>query len=151
MSGFQPGEVVDVTIKGARVTDWHPQIDELTVEYDGDANSETTTFELSSDQVTVERVAPAEWPPRPGDLWHDRNRCPWFAADIHDPAETDEENIVLVPVFELAGFAPDPVIQKYGPLTLVHREEGDYEPCGCDHHGDHAGCNATCPCSEVAS
>ena len=67
MSEFKPGEIVDITIKGARVVNWSPFIYELTVEHGADANSDRTAFDLTRDQVTVERVAPAEWPPRPGD------------------------------------------------------------------------------------
>lgn len=64
MSEFKPGDIVDITIKGARVHAWRPEVSELTVESKADANSDLTTYDYASAQVEVERVAPAEWPPR---------------------------------------------------------------------------------------
>lgn len=120
MPDFKIGEVVNITIEGVRITRPRMATGVTILDKHGVPH-------VMPPQAAVTRVAPADWPPRPGDLWHDRNGCPWFAADIHDEAETDEENLVLIPVWELSGFAPDPVIQKYGPLTLVHREGAEDE------------------------
>lgn len=114
MSEFKPGDIVDITIKGARVRAWRPEVSELTVESKADANSDLTTYDYASAQVEVERVAPAEWPPHPGDLWRTK-RQPYFAVD-HGDGQVAMVNLggeVFLPEFILA----------HGSLTLVHRED----------------------------
>lgn len=134
MSSFVTGEVVDITIKGARV-----QADDLddvgfrtiTVTH-GEINN--SLHVQQGDDVTIERVAPAEWPPRPGDLWRDREGELWFAAQ-HWPDYDDVKDCrgmngtgwrpVLVPVHlgeQGSPARPEDVIQPCGPFTLVHRE-----------------------------
>lgn len=113
MSAYQPGEIVDITIRGARVG--HLAANGfLNVFVDG----VPLTVDLV-DAVTVERRAPAEWPPRPGDLWRDRNGDLWFAFRDHE--------IFLIPSYpttaSVDGRPPDDVMQKVGPLTLVHRDD----------------------------
>lgn len=123
MSVFKPGEVVDITIKGARVQRSGP--DDiggrfLSVIY-GDHNHHVTLD--MKPEVTVERVSPPEWPPRPGDLWRDMAGIVWFATDVHDVDRTDVPEVRLVRAYEGAASDPvDKVLKLYGPLTLVHRE-----------------------------
>lgn len=119
---FKPGEIVTITIKGARVDEWRPAVMELTVDSSADANSDLTTFTLASDQVTVEHVAPAEWPPRHHDVWRDRFGDLWIARVL---LSTPDERLHV----EMHGvgddvFAADTMLAKYGPMTLVHREGG---------------------------
>lgn len=122
MSEFKPGEIVDITIKGARVDGWVPETSELTVESTADANSELTAFDLTSDQITVERVAPAEWPPRPGDLWRDREGDVWFAVEDEDGTIT-----MVCQVTACVSRPPDEFMRTLDPLTFVYRED---EPDG---------------------
>lgn len=118
MSEYKPGEIVDITIKGARVRNQHDGddgLDVLTVIY----GQHNTVAHLSlDDSVTVERIAPAEWPPRPGDLWRDNGGELWFAVEIG--------GVALVPSYPVSssrrGVVPDKVKDSVGPLTLVHRE-----------------------------
>ena len=120
MNGFiyEPGEVYDITIKGARV---------ISVAHNGWIRFDVPDgprHEIApySDAFTVERVAPAEWPPRPGDVWR-TERQSYFAVDDSDPDEDncDRPTIRLV---NTGGEHLDPdFILLHGPLTLVHRED----------------------------
>jgi hypothetical protein len=111
---YRPGEVVDITIKGARV-------DRVDGRWLGCLlGAYRVTVPLDGPRVTVERVAPAEWPPQPGDLWKDRNESVWFALRQRN------RGVRLVPgdpVGPLVGYDSDDVMAKVGPLILVRREE----------------------------
>src|SRR5690606_14221389 len=84
---FKPGDIVDITIEGARVRAIRGEdIVDPSYETEGCVASvaltESVTVEVAlTESVTIERVAPAEWPPRPGDLWRDRDGLPWFAVE----------------------------------------------------------------------
>lgn len=69
---------------------------------------------------TIERVAPANWPPRPGDKWKDRFGGSWFAMVI-------ENALYLVPATPLpyndARHEPQEALDRVGPFTLVHRDD----------------------------
>jgi len=84
---FKPGDIVDITIEGARVR-------------------------AIRGEDTVERVAPAEWPPRPGDVWLDAGGRAWTALRGR-----------MFPVTSTRGESADAALAIYGPLTLVHRED----------------------------
>lgn len=123
MSGFKVGEHVTVTIKG-RVTEAADDL--LLIEYatEGDIIGEAPIVP-NAEAVAIERTAPAEWPPQPGDLWRDKNNDIWFAADVHDGAETDQPQIVMVFSREDYRLTPDEMNQRHGQLTLVHRDGAD--------------------------
>lgn len=128
MSAFKPGEIVDIAIKGVRVTDSkHSEEDgpEITVLLDCEIGSGPIQMPAAWPMVTVERVAPAEWPPRPGDLWRDQDGTVWFAADVRDIDETDVPKIVMVYPHEDHRLPPGKLNQQSGPLALVHREGGE--------------------------
>lgn len=74
-----------------------------------------TTVEL------VSRATPAEWPPRQKDLWRDRTGELWFTVDV---APFLPPAIRFVPSYDEAGHDPETVSRNWGPLTLVHREDG---------------------------
>lgn len=108
------GELVDITIRGARVAD--TAIGMLAVTYRG---GEVRVELVTSSAVTVTRVAPAEWPPLVGDLWRDRDGVVWFATDRYDHpwmvnalGNTDSAGSMLA---------------DRGPMRLVHREARDAE------------------------
>lgn len=127
---FQPGEIVDITIKGARVEE--PTDDQGNLEFTYSGDEGLVSFEgvvvPLADAVTVERVAPAEWPPRPGDLWRDRDGDAWYALLVDDDDMADEPYVILRP----SRSSKDPglhfqgdnerIITWHGPLTLAHRE-----------------------------
>jgi hypothetical protein len=118
VSGFKLDEVVDVTIKGVRIA--RPR----------SATSVTITDEHGTvyqmpPQAAVERVAPAEWPPKPGDLWRDRSGVLWFHQNYYvsagDMGGYDEARMVRATGSESYDDLPH-FIQARGPMTLEYRE-----------------------------
>lgn len=109
---YKPGEIVDIAIKGVRVLD---QRRDGTVVVRCDDNSPDGW--RMPPQAAIVRVAPAEWPPRKGDLWRDCEGELWLAF----PYGFGGGEIRLT-----AGIGDtvtaDWVLVEYGPLTLVHRE-----------------------------
>ncbi len=109
MPDFQPGEIVDIAIKGARIArsveGWWIVVD------DGHGNE----FRIPH-ASSITRVAPAEWPPLKNDVWRDRTGDLYIGrAFAAGPA-----------LFGVDGeHDADDVLQRYGPLTLVHREQQD--------------------------
>ncbi|MFI6485232.1 hypothetical protein ACIBH1_45490 [Nonomuraea sp. NPDC050663] len=74
---------------------------------------------LDDPHVTVELLAPAEWPPRPGDTWeHDGE--PWFAVDrpLYDHPCT---RMINHRGMEWPGELDDLLQSKPGDWTLIHR------------------------------
>ncbi|MGH3379525.1 MAG: hypothetical protein ACRDP6_32800 [Actinoallomurus sp.] len=136
MSGLRPGELVDVTIKGVRVDAVHP---DGTPDIIADDSDGLATVWVLPPQAAIERVAPAEWPPQPGDLWRDRDGDLWFGL-LDD---NDEELLTVLspgrtskhPAFIDSG--NDTIQRDHGPLALVHREEPESVFCAgsdCGHH-----------------
>lgn len=133
MSEFKPGEIVDITIKGARI-EWANSTD-MNVwavdEVDPDTGvnlGEQITISHTAENITVERVAPAEWPPRPGDLWRDHDGDVWFcrAWQAEDKWRTGLVCARRVPGKSaiLGGSMSAAQVQdRHGPLTFVHRED----------------------------
>lgn len=117
MSDYKVGEVVDITIKGARIIEVSGQ--SIVYTYPGLHTLARSAVAPDAEAVTVERVAPAEWPPRKGDLWRDRQGDLWFAR-IADG--DDWSTLVLTCDVPYAFSDPDKVLATYAPLTLVHRE-----------------------------
>lgn len=132
---FEPGEVVDITIEGARVKR-HGGSGFLVLIVDG----RELVLMVDLECVTVERVAPPEWPPQPGDLWHedrpeDRGGPEtWFAQrylpDFDDKQDAEGINaegwrVVMVPLnggpYGESEKRPEQLLGEQ--LTLVHRED----------------------------
>jgi len=119
---FKPGDIVDITIKGARLRAIRREdIDDPSYETEGCVASvaltESVTIEVAlTESVTVEWVAPAEWPPRPGDVWLDAEGRAWTALRGR-----------MVPVTSTRGESADAALATYGPLRLVHREDARAE------------------------
>lgn len=129
MSAFQPNEIVDVVIKGVRVAEESP-VGLVTI-----VDEHGGHFAMPP-QAAIERVAPAEWPPRPGDIWAGPQNERWFAlkyyGDFDDPKDfkgcnSDGWRVVLMPMqigpYGNSEKEPDDALRTRGPLTLVHRED----------------------------
>jgi hypothetical protein len=116
---FERGELVDVVIKGARVDSVEADTDSLTVYYrpgHSETTFDTVTLMLGG-VVEVTRVAPKEWPPRPGDVWQGADGKDWFAC-----GGTSGSDVWLVPAQAGRGaVAEGVVLADHGPLTLTHR------------------------------
>jgi hypothetical protein len=109
---YVAGELVDITIRGARYEADH-----------GDQrgfhlpNAARRIWLPLSTSVTVERIAPAEWPPRVGDLWRDRADNLWFGT----PNSPYTDDTWLIGSTGQGDHASS-LLKLNGPLTLVHRE-----------------------------
>lgn len=67
--------------------------------------------------VTVARLAPVQWPPRPGDLWRDRTGEPWFALQCTPAGDVRMYGIsTLQPPQQ-----PNAWLATYGPAELIYR------------------------------
>lgn len=109
MTAYQVGEIVDITIRGARidaVTD-----DRLAIVY----GTGRWFARLAADDVTVIRVTPADGEPQAGDIWADRNSIEYYA--------TQSSNISTVRLTPANGQSNDwPDVNRFaGPLRLVYR------------------------------
>jgi hypothetical protein len=104
---YRPGELVDITIRGARVRELD-SLNYLSATYD----QGTLSIRPGANDVTVTRVAPPEWPPRPGDVWVDRDDDVWIGVDA------ERLGYLGTAIPEDA----DLVLRNNGPLRLVHRK-----------------------------
>jgi hypothetical protein len=131
------GELVNVTIKGARVAG----IDETQARIGlAVGTSDAASVPLNAPGVTVERVAPAEWPPQLGDIWVDRDLNQWATL-----ADRDKAVLVTLRDIRTDWLAPDDVLAEVGPMALEYRRgwtptpaapaDSD-EPAGVDKRAD---------------
>lgn len=114
---FAEGELVTVQIRNARVVSFHPgnhaAVGEVTVAM-GFHNIEAAVPLAYG--VTLDRVAPAEWPPQLGDIWSDRDGTEWAAG------ASDGETVVMWRIGgKGAGVDALDVLQDRGPVRLVRR------------------------------
>lgn len=109
MAELQTGDIVRIVIENARVVVNGAL---LSIRYPTGDGECPVQFDLQSESITVERVAPDV---RLGDLWRDAEGDLWFVTE--DDAEALEMR-------GTAGGTCDPggLVRTYGPLTLVHRE-----------------------------
>ena len=136
--GFQPGERVDITIRRARVVDVLHSGGLRFVEIDTETGGGTIAVPLpdETDTISVERVAPAEWPPRVGDVWIDHLDRAWFGTVAPCDYEVDG-GVWLVSADDFRdGQTPESLLQWRGPVRLDHRGAAPVKsltadgPCG---------------------
>lgn len=122
---FAPGEIVDVTIKGATVCDTtgsSPPNIHFTVET---GLNVSWSMPLNHDAITVTRLAPPEWPPRQGDLWRDKHGDLWFTHTVQPLAS----GLRMVTADGLRwSEGHEGQLTDNSPWTLVHRESKDGAP-----------------------
>jgi hypothetical protein len=114
---FQPDELVDVLLKGVCVvTGGDPSLE--IVYRGGDRELYALYIKADSPNLVVTRVAPAEWPPRIGDLWADAHGGEWWCRPEH--TEADAEAYLQ----SQKGGIDDPewVMRQHGPMTLAYRK-----------------------------
>lgn len=123
MGNFQPGEIVDVRIRGVRIL--------------GDAdNGATGAFGSGAGadqfyippQAEITHRAPAEWPPRHRDLWQDGNGTLYFAysagvcEEQFGDLETDAPDAPIRLVDDNGSHIEvEDALQTFGPLALIRR------------------------------
>lgn len=142
MSQFSPGEVVDITIKAARVTAPRPghngSLSLVYAEVEPGIFASIDIDHPETEGIEITRVAPFEWPPQRGDVWRDRQGVVHFgitySPDFDDKADCegmgrDGTRVILVASggdescrLKSHFYRPEYVNKTYGPLTLVHRE-----------------------------
>lgn len=129
---FVEGEYVDITIRRVKVVNTfeetplnRPTRTVVVYKLPGEDTKQcrSHTAPIFGD-VTVERVAPVEWPPQPGDLWRDRGGELWFSYVVHLDGRSYvdmrcEDTSKDTPPFE---DGPTSVNERFGPMTLVRRE-----------------------------
>jgi hypothetical protein len=120
---YRSGDLVDITIKGARVRDAVQRNGGLDLTYTYDASGSavgTGSVWADAPSVTVESVAPSQWPPQAGDLWRDKHGVLWFASWT----EWSERELRM---HSASGgrwsVGHEGQLADNGPWTLVFREE----------------------------
>lgn len=114
---FVPGELVDVTIRGARVVAEPagiiPDPSSLHVELGPGWH-----WIVDTQRAEVTRRAPVEWPPQPADVWRDKDGDAWVALGDF------EGGVVMARVADRIGAIwsePDEVLDSFGPMRLEYR------------------------------
>lgn len=131
MTDFKPGELVTITIENATVATAQPGV--LAINYGGTKPGQLDgyiTIDTTAKGVTAERVAPAQWPPRHGDVWRDSDNMLWFVSIRDIGGEYPRTETVFVPadgrrVDRYAHYESGRLLSERGPMTLVHREFPD--------------------------
>lgn len=115
---FAEGELVTVQIKNARVVGTGlASLPNVILETENQFGPWTFEVPTSYPGVDVTRVAPAEWPPQPGDIWADHSNYKW-AGLIWDGG------VKLYPVEQAAATRewPESVMDQCGPMRLLYRD-----------------------------
>lgn len=126
---FEVGELVDIAIRGARVVDTAGQgfAPLLALDVDGER------LEVApSASLTVTRVAPREWPPRPADVWASGDGRLWFARASEDYSYDQARMVSADP--DSPSESAGTVLNHFGQMRLVYREGWSPEtpPAGRD-------------------
>jgi hypothetical protein len=124
---FQPGEYIAVSIAGARVSDRHTHERFLFLTSDA-VEFQLPVKLLAEPGVTVTRLAPFQWPPRPGDLWQDAHGARWLAT-----GNSPTPDAWMLSGEESACYASR-LLQDRGPLQLLFRDPPDDEEYGRAAH-----------------
>lgn len=130
---FQLGEVVEVHIDLARVAHLYgePGTDlssiGLRMENPNAESSVTLVVPVGWPGVTINRTAPAEWPPAPGDVWQDSGGDWWFLQQFvdRDSGETLHQLVCENAKKRVGVDDHDYTAQSYGPMQLVLRKQVD--------------------------
>lgn len=119
MSTLKPGELVDITIRGARVEAFNGGYTTFAPKAGAHI-----TIETGSAGVDITRVAPREWPPQAGDVWVGESGDQFFARTGEDG---DAEWLVPVSGGSISSY-PEEILASFGPLRLAYRRGWSPEP-----------------------
>lgn len=118
MTAAQVGDLVDIAIKGVRVTDVRPDGSVVIACYDDRVHG---VFPMPP-QAAIKCVTPANWPPQPGDVWSDG--CPFTRSWFAQRRESVPAGVVMIPQEGDSEATPDDVLHLYAvDLTLAFRPE----------------------------
>lgn len=133
MSAPKVGDLVDITIRGARIE----SVDDVGMAVVSlPEHGWRPSVNLRAAGVQVERLAPAEWPPVAGDAWRDKHGELWFA---YEGVVNGEPGLTMRAVRSNRwSSGHEGQIGANGPWSLVHREpvDGTPAPMACDCIGD---------------
>lgn len=117
---LRPGELVDITIRAAIVTD--TGLGRFEVSYpDGDDVHHVQLAAAAA--LEIVRVTPAEWPPRYGDMWRDADGDLWtMGRDISGIDGRILPRFLCLDQSMRGSWEAPAVLAQRGPMTLVHRE-----------------------------
>jgi len=106
------GDLADITITGARL-----ELVEKNRQHFVMPTGTTVTVEMTNDPgVNIVRLAPAEWPPQPGDLWRDeKHNGLWFVC-----REGDDGLVTLLGPRQESAETGD--LARWGAI-FVHRND----------------------------
>lgn len=123
MSGdYQPGEIVNIEIKGARVLRvGQDDLGSFFVEFAHGRNNTEATVDRDDPSVTITRTPPANWPPQVNDQWQSPLGFRLWAV-LDQDTETDQLYL-MAPTGD--SYLPDRALEKLGPLTLAYRDQQD--------------------------
>lgn len=113
---YEPGERVRIGIDAEVVAAGDPSLE--VVYRGGDGQAYALYLRSDAPALTVERVAPKEWPPQVDDVWRAANGTKYWADGYSAHSGMDEPRMVGGG----RGFWPDELLAEAGPLTLVYRE-----------------------------
>lgn len=124
---FRSGELVDIAIRGVRIVSINtPYDDPASITVGLPNTDDRLTLLVPWNGVTVERVAPAEWPPLPGDLWRDSDGGLWMMqrrVHIGEYGNRTERAMVAADADSYSSSElVERFLERHGPLELVHRE-----------------------------
>jgi hypothetical protein len=114
------GELINVTIRGARIE----SIDTGLAVCSLPGHAWRPTVNLRAAGVDVTRVAPKEWPPRPGDVWEGADGAQFFAR----AGEPGDPGWLAPADREIGSSYPDEILASFGPLRLVYRRGWSPKP-----------------------
>ncbi len=144
MSRFRTGDLVDITIKGCRITGSRSRAGAHSLNVQGTDRAgrayAVVLIDPDHDAIQIDTAAPDNWPPQKGDLWRaERTGETYFAVayspDADNPndcfgSDPDGYRIILIPAtgdeshsHGAGGCRPENVNLYCGPLTLLYRAE----------------------------
>lgn len=129
MNDFQPGDIVNITVTGATIT----RTDDAGLTWFQLADQDVGMCSVpASTTVTVERAAPAEWPPRQRDVWRTGTTDWAHAGRLWLAGEETDDDGTADPYTPMYGDngqrLPADYLLRLPTLTLVHRESRDGAP-----------------------
>lgn len=136
MTDFKPGDIVDITIKGARIAQAEARNGKtvLIVEPYGEQGT-SFTFALSNERFSVTpRATPAEWPPQAGDVWRtfpltdegDLVAVTWLAtADMWNDVKAPKASKFFAAESGLERAIADVLVESSEAPKLLYREMRD--------------------------
>ena len=107
---FQPGDVIDFTVRGVRVVG----VNATTGEVSTIADEHNNEYPVPP-QAAVTRMSPKGWPIAYGDLWHDRYGTYWFAV-------RRGPGVIGMVREDGPTKTPRELLDEFSPLTLVNRK-----------------------------